>query len=43
MKLSTSTVHLQRSVPVLALVAALVRLHIRRAEQLRLKLSRKES
>lgn len=37
-KLSPSTTHLQQPIPVLALLAALVRLGVRRQEQLRLKL-----
>jgi|GEM_PF-5137411 len=38
MKLSPSTRRLERPLPVLALAAALLRLKVRREEQLRLKL-----
>lgn len=35
-KLSNSTAHLQQPLPVLALIAALIRLRVRRGEQMRL-------
>lgn len=37
-RISRSTAHLQQPIPVLALVSALVRLRVRREEQLRLQL-----
>lgn len=40
MKLTPSTRRLERSVPVMALIAALVRLKARRGEQLKLKLEK---
>lgn len=40
MKLSKPTAHLQRPVPVMALVAALIRLRARRGEQMKLKLEK---
>lgn len=43
MKLSRPTAHLQRPVPVLALVAALIRLRARRGEQLKLQLQEKKA
>lgn len=39
-KLSTSTAHHLRSVPILALVAALLRLNARRAEQMKLPIGK---
>lgn len=40
MKLTPSTRRLERPVPVMALVAALIRLRVRRAEQLKLQLEK---
>lgn len=40
-KLTTSTAHYVRPLPVLALIAALLRLRARRAEQLRLPIEEK--
>jgi hypothetical protein len=41
MKLTRSTAHIQRSLPIMALVAAIIRLRARRAEQLNLELETK--
>lgn len=42
MKLRRETAHLQRSVPVMSLVAAILRLKMRREQQLKLQLTRQD-